>query len=71
LLILVGRRYLFVGSLNLDPRSIDINAKMGLLINSAEMTGTFAEVIATSEPQAGLWLRFKAWVLRIGPESQL
>lgn len=101
-LILVDRRYLFVGSLNLDPRSIDINAEMGLLIDSAEMTGTFAdtldelihamsfrvslnaigrlewrsmidgvEVVKKGEPQAGPWLRFKAWVLRIGPESQL
>ena len=101
-LIFVDRRYLFVGSLNLDPRSIDINAEMGLLIDSAEMTGSFAEafddriqsfayrvevnsigrlewrglidgveVIERNEPQAGLWLRFKAWVMRIGPESQL
>ena len=30
-----------------------------------------ANVVTSSEPQAGLWLRFKAWVLRIGPESQL
>jgi putative cardiolipin synthase len=101
-LILVDRRFLFVGSLNLDPRSIDINAEMGLLIDSEEMTSTFTdaldelikmltyrvdlnsegklewrgvidgvEVVTSSEPQAGLWLRFKAWVLRIGPESQL
>ena len=101
-LILVDRRFLFVGSLNLDPRSIDINAEMGLLIDSREMTNTFTdaldeliqvltyrvvlnssgrlewrgvidgvEVVTSSEPQAGLWLRFKAWVLRIGPESQL
>ncbi len=101
-LILVDRRYLFVGSLNLDPRSIDINAEMGLLIDSEEMTGALvdvldglmpslayhvvlnakgqlewrgvidgAEVVETSEPQAGRWLRFKAWVMRIGPESQL
>jgi len=34
---LIDRRYLFVGSLNLDPRSIQINAEMGLLIDSEEM----------------------------------
>ena len=44
-LILVDRRYLFVGSLNLDPRSIDINAEMGLLIDSSEMTSTFADAL--------------------------
>ena len=36
-LILIDRRYLFVGSLNLDPRSIEINAEMGLLIDSKEI----------------------------------
>ena len=101
-LIIIDRRYLFVGSLNLDPRSIDINAEMGLLIDSEELTGAIAEgikgllpeiayrvrlddkgrvrwhavidgetVIETSEPQAGTWLRFKAWFMKIAPESQL
>ncbi len=32
--ILIDRRYTFVGSLNLDPRSIDINTEMGILIDS-------------------------------------
>jgi putative cardiolipin synthase len=101
-MILIDRRYLFVGSLNLDPRSIDINAEMGLLIDSEELTGAIAEaierllpeiayrvrlddkgrvrwhaviagetVIETNEPQAGTWLRFKAWFMKIAPESQL
>ena len=99
---LIDRRYLFVGSLNLDPRSIAINAEMGLLIDSADMVGDFSsgidarlatiawrvllkdkgnlewhgringeEVIETKEPLAGPWLRFKAWFMRIAPESQL
>ncbi|MCH9694417.1 MAG: phospholipase D family protein [Gammaproteobacteria bacterium] len=42
-LIVIDRRYLFVGSLNLDPRSIEINAEMGLLIDSPDL----AERIAT------------------------
>ena len=36
---IIDRRYLFVGSLNLDPRSIEINADMGLLIDSEGMVG--------------------------------
>ena len=36
-MFIIDRRYLFVGSLNLDPRSIEINAEMGLLIDSAKM----------------------------------
>ena len=35
--ILIDRKRVFVGSLNLDPRSIDINTEMGLLIDSPEL----------------------------------
>jgi putative cardiolipin synthase len=41
--ILIDRKQLFVGSLNLDPRSIEINAEMGLLIDSEEMVGSMTE----------------------------
>jgi cardiolipin synthase C len=40
-LMLIDQRYLFVGSLNLDPRSIEINAEMGLLIDSTAMAAQF------------------------------
>jgi len=99
---LIDRRYLFVGSLNLDPRSIEINAEMGLLIDSEDMVGDYTsgaderltviawrvllnekgnlewhgringeEVVETKEPLTSPWLRFKAWFMRIAPESQL
>jgi putative cardiolipin synthase len=99
---LIDRRYLFVGSLNIDPRSIRINAEMGLLIDSEAMVGGITsrvserlpelawrvvinengqlewyghingeEVIETKEPLTDSWLRFKAWFLKIAPESQL
>ena len=101
-LILIDRRRLFVGSLNLDPRSLEINAEMGILIDSEELVGAMASgledeiasvayrvvkdesgdlewrctidgerVTETSEPLAGRWLRFKAWFLKLAPESQL
>jgi putative cardiolipin synthase len=35
--IIIDRRYTFVGSLNLDPRSIDINTEMGVMIDSQEL----------------------------------
>jgi putative cardiolipin synthase len=35
--VIVDRKRVFVGSLNLDPRSIDINTEMGLLIDSPEL----------------------------------
>lgn len=40
--ILVDRRQIFVGSLNLDPRSIDINTEMGILIDSEELGARMA-----------------------------
>ena len=40
---LIDRRQLFVGSLNLDPRSIELNAEMGLLIDSAAMVGSLTQ----------------------------
>jgi cardiolipin synthase C len=41
--ILIDQKRIFVGSLNLDPRSIDINTEMGLLIDSPEMGARLME----------------------------
>jgi putative cardiolipin synthase len=40
--ILIDRRFMFVGSLNLDPRSIDINTEMGVMIDSEDMGALLA-----------------------------
>jgi putative cardiolipin synthase len=40
--IFIDRKQLFIGSMNLDPRSIEINAEMGLLINSKAMIESMA-----------------------------
>jgi len=40
--MIIDRRYFFVGSLNLDPRSIDINSEMGMLIDSPELAAGMA-----------------------------
>jgi len=100
--MIIDRKRLFIGSLNLDPRSIEINSEMGLMIDSPAMSEELAtlifddldefayrveldergrlqwrvivdglEVVETSEPQAGTWLKFKAWFLKIVPDSQL
>ena len=39
----IDRKVLFVGSLNLDPRSIDINSEMGLFLTSPRFSGQYAE----------------------------
>ncbi|MDH4047246.1 MAG: phospholipase D family protein [Gammaproteobacteria bacterium] len=41
--IIIDGRYTFVGSLNLDPRSIDINTEMGVLIDSRDLGSLLAE----------------------------
>ena len=100
--VVIDRETLFVGSLNLDPRSIDINSEMGILVYSEALTSGLAEafledlpefayrvdvdengsivwrgrvdgeeVVEHSEPQSGAWRRFKAWFLKIVPDSQL
>jgi putative cardiolipin synthase len=42
-LLAIDGRYLFVGSLNLDPRAIDINTEMGVLIDSPKMVAPLVE----------------------------
>ena len=49
-LILIDRRYLFVGSLNLDPRSLEINAEMGLLLDSKELVSAMAAGLENDLP---------------------
>lgn len=38
------RRTVFVGSLNLDPRSLRLNTEMGLIVDSAELAGQVASL---------------------------
>jgi putative cardiolipin synthase len=40
--MVMDRRYTFIGSLNLDPRSIDINTEMGVLVDSTNMADVLA-----------------------------
>lgn len=100
--LVIDRRHLLIGSLNFDPRSIEINAEMLLVIDSSEMVESLTadmderlarrtyrvmldedqdlywhgtvdgeQVIETSEPLSSLWRCFKAWLMKIVPESQL
>lgn len=50
-MIIVDRKQTFVGSLNLDPRSVDINTEMGVLINSPSLSAAIAEPLIASLPQ--------------------
>lgn len=41
--IIIDRRFTFVGSLNLDPRSVDINTEMGVMIDSTDLATLLAD----------------------------
>ncbi len=43
--LVIDRRQAFIGSLNLDPRSIEINTEMGLIIDSPALASRMAEAI--------------------------
>jgi len=46
----IDRRYTLVGSLNLDPRSIDINTEAGVFIDNAELAGGLTDRLLTALP---------------------
>jgi putative cardiolipin synthase len=48
--IMIDRRFTFVGSLNLDPRSIDLNSEMGVMIDSEDMATSLAERVTENLP---------------------
>jgi putative cardiolipin synthase len=49
--IMVDRRFTFIGSLNLDPRSIDINTEMGVLVDSEELAEGLATIFIERLPK--------------------
>ena len=55
--VLIDRKRIFVGSLNLDPRSIDINTEMGLLIDSPELGARLTEIALQLIPHIGYRLQ--------------
>jgi len=55
--IMVDRRYTFVGSLNLDPRSIDINSEMGVLVDSPAMSQSLAQPFMAQLPHFAYQVR--------------
>jgi putative cardiolipin synthase len=64
-LYVVDRRTVFVGSLNLDPRSMLINTETGVVIDSAELakeTAAVARRLMASE---------NSWRVSIGPDGNL
>ncbi len=57
----IDERYTFVGSLNLDPRSIDINTEMGVLVDSTPLSESFAERFKQRLPELAYKLELDDW----------
>ena len=58
------RKQLFVGSLNLDPRSIEINTEMGVVIDSPELASATAAAVDAQIPP-------RAWRVQLDDRGKL
>ncbi len=63
---ILDRKTIFIGSLNLDPRSIDINTEMGIVFHSPEMAGEMARGL----DKKGLGHVYELKLVRSPPESK-
>ena len=64
-LIVIDRRLSFVGSLNLDPRSIYLNSETGILIDDPELAERIAQIIERD------MLPENAWHVRFGDYGRI
>jgi len=72
----VDREKLFVGSFNLDPRSLYLNTEMGLAVDSAELAGEMSKSILDSLPEIAYKLELSPkgrlqWLLRTGSGDEV
>ena len=51
----VDRRYVFIGSMNLDPRSARINTEMGVFVYSPELAEGMARIIERDMSGENAW----------------
>ncbi|MEX0331253.1 MAG: phospholipase D family protein [Puniceicoccaceae bacterium] len=64
-LVLIDDNLTFIGSANLDPRSLRLNTEMGLLIESPSLNTRVREVLDLD------FLLRNAWHLEVGPDGQV
>ncbi len=62
--VVIDRRRALIGSLNLDPRSTELNTEMGIFIDSAPFAGRLADAIEADLPR-------HAYSVRLDPEGRL
>ena len=54
-MLIIDDDKVFIGSANLDPRSLNLNTEMGLLIKSSEFNKLVREVVALDFHQRNAW----------------
>ncbi|MFC4991558.1 phospholipase D family protein [Rubritalea tangerina] len=53
--VIIDRRVCFIGSLNMDPRAMDINTEEGMFIESEELTKQMLEIVEAMTLPANAW----------------
>ena len=71
--VLIDRRYIFVGSLNIDPRAIDVNTEVGVMIESESLGQWLAETADARIEKVAYRLSLDendrlAWEARLGDQ---
>jgi putative cardiolipin synthase len=51
----IDRKRIFIGSLNLDPRSIDINTEMAIIVESEKLAGEMADLLERDMHPDNAW----------------
>lgn len=64
-ILVVDDDVVFIGSCNLDPRSLSINTEAGLIIESRELNAAVRDAVAVDFHQAN------AWTIRAGGSNEL
>lgn len=55
----IDRRCVFIGSFNLDPRSVELNTELGFLIDSTELAERIDDAFAAHAPEMAFDVRLK------------
>ena len=56
----VDRQHIFIGSFNMDPRSVALNTELGLIIHSPRLAGRLADAFVSSAPRSAYEVRLDA-----------
>jgi putative cardiolipin synthase len=76
-LAVIDRRWLYIGSMNMDPRSAHSNTEMGLIVDSPELAGQVANLLSSERLPASYQVRSRGdhqglqWVTQAAGQEQV